>query len=303
MTAVTGLNPTITTSSVDFQSGYSMWNNYLNLWPNLTMVLGGHSIYQSWHVAGSWLFKQVPLTSASTRGQTVQGLFVNWQEADAGNYSGVLPGDGGNVGPGTYCGGVPQGSIGARIGHVMLLHFRPSAGKLDGYSLSTNIELWEQAYANRAVVPASTPQLLFSVDYAGVPEKLWLRRLWFSQISIWLIQWELRTFRKFPPTAVLSALLASMLSVFRSRAALQLEIIALRHQLGVLQRSVKRPKLNRFDRFLWAWFCGIWDIAVRTVPRQTRHRHRVAPQRISTVLDLESSPRPARPPTCVEGNS
>ena len=171
-----GLNPTIATSSVDFQSGYSMWNNYLDLWPNLTMVLGGHSVYESYHAAGSWLFKQVPLTSASTRGQTVQGLFVNWQEADAGNYSGVLPGGGGDVGVGTYCGGVPQGSTGARIGHVMLLHFRPSAGKLDGYSLSTNTELWEQAYANRAVVPASTPQLLFSVDYAGVPEKLRLRR-------------------------------------------------------------------------------------------------------------------------------
>jgi hypothetical protein len=40
---------------------------------------------------------------------------------------------------------------------------------------------------------------------------------------------------------------------------LQLEIIALRHQLGVLQSSVKRPKLNRFDRFLWAWFCGVWN--------------------------------------------
>jgi hypothetical protein len=54
-------------------------------------------------------------------------------------------------------------------------------------------------------------------------------------------------------------LLASTLAVFRTRAALQLEIITLRHQLGVLQRSVKRPKLNRFDRFLWAWFCGVWD--------------------------------------------
>jgi hypothetical protein len=55
---------------------------------------------------------------------------------------------------------------------------------------------------------------------------------------------------------VLSALLASTLSVFRTRAALQLEIIALRHQLGVLQRSVKKPKLNRFDRLQWAWFYG-----------------------------------------------
>src|ERR1039457_4047213 len=26
-----------------------------------------------------------------------------------------------------------------------------------------------------------------------------------------------------------------------------------------MQRSVKKPKLNLFDRFLWAWFCGVWD--------------------------------------------
>jgi enolase len=31
---------------------------------------------------------------------------------------------------------------------------------------------------------------------------------------------------------------------FRSRAALQIEILALRHQIGVLQRSVKRPKMT-----------------------------------------------------------
>ncbi len=81
--------------------------------------------------------------------------------------------------------------------------------------------------------------------------------LWFSQIQIWLIQWELHTFRRLPPTAVVSALLASALSVFRTRAALQLEIIALRHQPGILRRSMKKPKLNRFDRFLWAWFYGV----------------------------------------------
>ena len=57
---------------------------------------------------------------------------------------------------------------------------------------------------------------------------------------------------------MLSALLAATLSLFRTRAALQLEILALRHQLGVLQRSVKKPKLNRFDRMLWSWFCGTW---------------------------------------------
>src|SRR5229473_536624 len=43
---------------------------------------------------------------------------------------------------------------------------------------------------------------------------------------------------------MISALLASTLSVFRTRAALQLEILSLRHQLA-WQRSVKKLKLNR----------------------------------------------------------
>jgi hypothetical protein len=56
----------------------------------------------------------------------------------------------------------------------------------------------------------------------------------------------------------LSALLTALFASFRSRAALQLEILALRHQLGVLQRSVKRPKLTASDRFLWAWLSLTW---------------------------------------------
>ena len=55
-----------------------------------------------------------------------------------------------------------------------------------------------------------------------------------------------------------SAVFASVALSFRSRAALQLELLALRHQVGVLQRSVKRPKLTPADRLLWAWLCHIW---------------------------------------------
>jgi len=50
--------------------------------------------------------------------------------------------------------------------------------------------------------------------------------------------------RRFSPALVFSAFFASLLASFRSRAALQLEALALRHQLGVLHRSVKRPKLT-----------------------------------------------------------
>jgi putative transposase len=61
-----------------------------------------------------------------------------------------------------------------------------------------------------------------------------------------------------PFGAVVTALIASLSGCLRSRAALQLEIIALRHQIGVLQRSVKRPKLTSADRLLWAWLCSVW---------------------------------------------
>jgi len=37
-----------------------------------------------------------------------------------------------------------------------------------------------------------------------------------------------------------------------------LEVLALRHQLTVMQRSVKRAKLTPADRFLWAWLAVTW---------------------------------------------
>ena len=33
----------------------------------------------------------------------------------------------------------------------------------------------------------------------------------------------------------------------------------MRHQIGVLQRSVKRPKLTAADRFLWVWLPSVWN--------------------------------------------
>lgn len=50
-----------------------------------------------------------------------------------------------------------------------------------------------------------------------------------------------------------------MSATFKSGAALHLENLALRHQLGVLHRSVKRPKLISADRLLWVWLCDVWN--------------------------------------------
>jgi hypothetical protein len=63
---------------------------------------------------------------------------------------------------------------------------------------------------------------------------------------------------RLPLGHVLTALIAALSAALQSRAALQLEILALRHQIGVLQRSVKRPKLTTADRLLWAWLSSVW---------------------------------------------
>ena len=48
------------------------------------------------------------------------------------------------------------------------------------------------------------------------------------------------------------ALFALLASSFRTRAALQAEILALRHQLAVFQKNVPRGlRLHRCDRLLW----------------------------------------------------
>jgi putative transposase len=84
-------------------------------------------------------------------------------------------------------------------------------------------------------------------------------RLWFSQISKLLINWGLPFLLRFPCSPPLVALVAAFLAFFRQRTALQFEILGLRHQLGVLQRSVKRPKLTAADRFLWAWMSAVCE--------------------------------------------
>ena len=52
--------------------------------------------------------------------------------------------------------------------------------------------------------------------------------------------------------SVLVALLQTLRTWARSRAALQLEVLALRHQLHVLERSrPRRLRLAQVDRWLW----------------------------------------------------
>jgi putative transposase len=61
--------------------------------------------------------------------------------------------------------------------------------------------------------------------------------------------------------------LASLLSFrIRSRASLELELLALRHQVAVLRR--RRPGRARLfcaDRLLWVWLYRIWPRALNAM--------------------------------------
>ncbi len=71
------------------------------------------------------------------------------------------------------------------------------------------------------------------------------------------------SFRSFQP----------LLVSFRSRLALQAEILALRHQLNVLHRSVgPRRRLRASDRVLWVWLSQLrpdWRSALLIVKPET----------------------------------
>src|SRR5437870_13624216 len=57
----------------------------------------------------------------------------------------------------------------------------------------------------------------------------------------------------------LISLLLTLRGLARSRAALHLEVLALRHQLQVLERSrPRRLRLVKADRSLWTWLSRSW---------------------------------------------
>src|SRR3984893_10582157 len=58
---------------------------------------------------------------------------------------------------------------------------------------------------------------------------------------------------------ILSALVSLLSFRVRSRASLELEVVALRHQVAVLRRQrSSRLRLFRADRLLWVWLYRIW---------------------------------------------
>jgi putative transposase len=89
----------------------------------------------------------------------------------------------------------------------------------------------------------------------------------------------------------------SFLMGLRGQAAMQAEIIALRHQLTVLQRNQKprRPALNRGDRCLLVWLSRVWSgwrSAVLIVKPETVigwHRQGF-PKSVGCIIGTSASP-------------
>jgi len=58
--------------------------------------------------------------------------------------------------------------------------------------------------------------------------------------------------------AAIPAYLALLLLPFRTRLSLQLEVLALRHQLTVCQRAGTKPRPKPADRLLWVFLSRVW---------------------------------------------
>jgi len=68
-------------------------------------------------------------------------------------------------------------------------------------------------------------------------------------------------------------ILRTIIASLKSRNQLALENLALRHQLEVLQRNAKRPRLKPSDRTLWA-------VLSRVLPDWRRHLTVVQPDTV-----------------------
>ena len=91
---------------------------------------------------------------------------------------------------------------------------------------------------------------------------------------------------------LLTSLFSALRSAFRTRAALQLEVLALRHQINVLRRSHQgRVRLRRTDRLFWTWLLRLWpdwrSALVIVKPETVIAWHR---QGFRLFLDLEKPP-------------
>jgi hypothetical protein len=141
-------------------SSAEAWSSIkVNSWPNLFGIFGGHDLMGGKNSGASpaWYWQRTPIKSASTRGQTVQQLFINSQELD----SGCSP-------------SVSQASGTGQTASVFLLTRRPAVGLLEGRMISTQSGNWfgsEPGSLPGGKSWSTSETLLFSVPFTGLRQK------------------------------------------------------------------------------------------------------------------------------------
>jgi putative transposase len=99
---------------------------------------------------------------------------------------------------------------------------------------------------------------------------------------------------------LLRALLFAALAFLKTRRQFALEILALRHQPGVLKRSVKRPRLSNVDRGLWVLLSRRWadwsDALIIVKPATVAKWHRAGFRRYWAWRSQRKGGRPAIDP-------
>jgi hypothetical protein len=79
-----------------------------------------------------------------------------------------------------------------------------------------------------------------------------------------------------------------------------LENLALRHQLGVLQRSASPPARSMGPDPLGLALTPVDRLALESCHRSARHRARLAPPRLPALLAMEVQETPCRPRLAAE---
>ena len=94
---------------------------------------------------------------------------------------------------------------------------------------------------------------------------------------------------------MITLIITGLLRVLRTRRALVLEYLALRHQLAVLQRAAPTPATRR-PTVLGPLVPNVERLGACPLLGQTRDCHPVASDRLHAVLDLEEPTNRSRPP-------
>jgi hypothetical protein len=131
----------------------------VNTWSNLFGIFGGHDLcnFQNSDPGTSspaWFWQQVPVASASSRGQTVHQLYANSQQLDAACSTSVSTVSGAG-----------------QIASVFLLSRRPALGLLEGRMISTQSGNWFGSGSASSPRWSASETLLFSVPFTGLQKE------------------------------------------------------------------------------------------------------------------------------------